>query len=142
MVDLHGAGKSLHSYIIKTYLYTKQASTGLILLLSVKPLEFVTLSTSRRLSGELKIASSTSIHSRVSSRGHTASNFVDCCRVMKASTFVCLLAVALTLVQVYDAREINGGKSAGLCVCNATSPTAAMAARPVSLLCGTPSADR
>ena len=67
---------------------------------------------------------------------------------MKASTFVCLLAVALTLIQVYDAREISGGKSAGLCVCNATSPTAAMAALDQcrALLCGTtvrrPPADR
>jgi hypothetical protein len=47
---------------------------------------------------------------------------------MKASTFACLLVVALTLIQVYDARQISGGKSAGFCVCNATSQTAVMAA--------------
>ena len=47
---------------------------------------------------------------------------------MKASTFACLLVVALTLIQVYDAREISGGKAAGGSVCNATSPTAVTAA--------------
>jgi len=66
VVDLHGAGKSLHPY--KTYLHTKQA-TGLILCCLRSQLEFVTLSTSRRLSGELTTASSTSIESRVSLRG-------------------------------------------------------------------------